>query len=517
MCGTVSMVRCLNVDRFRPGTILKPPLLGNVRGCASCPCWGVSNRWGTRQRGWSVRSRILATILTVAALGLVAAGSTAYLVGRQSVLVGIDDRLNEQVAAARLMALGPDDGGTSFDTTREALEQIVARLAPDRNSSSLGILDGRPAFVPGVAAAFDVPTDPAFIERMLRDVADGQVRLGTATTTLGDLRYIAAPVAIDDQRGVFVIAVDLRAELGEFTSAVGAYAAVALGVILIIGLIGWVVAGRLLAPIRRLRLAAEDITATERGARIPVVGHDDVSELTATVNDMLDRLDGAITSQRRLLDDVRHELKTPITIVRGHLELLDAHDSAEVDSTRLLAIDELDRMSGLIDEIEVLAESRLMVTRRAAVHAGEISSEVFAKSRGIAGHAWKSSISATALVSVDRAKIVQAWLQLVDNAIKYSPAGSVIVIGSNDFEGAVEFWVQDSGPGIPPGAEQAIFDRHSRVHHDGTPGSGLGLSIVRSIVTAHAGRVAVASGPSGTRIGFVLPALQVSRPLPVTA
>jgi signal transduction histidine kinase len=477
----------------------------------------VSKRWGTRRSGWSVRRRILATILTVAALGLVAAGATAFLVGRQTLLVGIDQRLNEQVSEARRVALGADGQAAPYTTTRDALEQIVARLAPDRNSSTLGILDGRPAFVPGIAASFEMPTDPAFIQRMLTDAADGQVRLGTASTTVGDLRYIAAPVAVDDHRGVFVVAVDVRAELAELSAAAAAYAAVALGVILIIGLIGWVVAGRLLAPIRQLRLAAEDITATDRGVRIPVMGTDDVSDLTSTINDMLDRLDAALTSQRRLLDDVRHELKTPITIVRGHLELLDASDAGEVDSTRHLAIDELDRMSGLIDEIEVLAESRLMVTRRTAVHAGDIAAEVFAKSRGLRGHVWQSAISSTALVSVDRAKIVQAWLQLVDNAAKYSPEGSVIIIGSNDFEGAVEFWVQDSGPGIPAGAEQTIFDRHSRIHQDGSTGSGLGLAIVRSIVTAHAGRVAVASGRSGTRIGFVLPAQWVAHPAAVPA
>jgi signal transduction histidine kinase len=454
-----------------------------------------------------VRSRILATILMVAALGLVAAGGTAYLVGRQSVLVGIDQRLNEQVAAARLLALGATGDAAQFDTTREALERIVAQVVPDRHSSSLGILEGRPAFVPGVAAAFSVPTDPAFVDRVLGEVSDGSVRIGTATTDLGDLRYIAAPVAIDAERGVFVIAVDVRAELADFGSAMAAYIAVAAGVVVIIGLIGWVVAGRLLAPIRRLRLAAEDITATDRGVRIPVVGRDDVSALTATVNDMLDRLDAALTSQRRLLDDVRHELKTPITIVRGHLELLNAEDPAEVMSTRMIAIDELDRMSGLIDEIEVLAESRMLVTRRNAVHAGELTAEVFAKSRGIAGHQWKVTNTATSTVSVDRPKIVQAWLQLVDNAVKYSPAGSTIIIGSGDFEGAVEFWVQDSGPGIPPGAELTIFDRHARGETQGASGSGLGLSIVRSIVTAHAGRVAVASTAAGTRIGFVVPAV----------
>ena len=470
---------------------------GALRAAHACL---MSNRWGDRRTGWSVRSRILATILTVVTLGLIAAGATAYLVGRQSVLLGIDARLSEQIAAARLIAL-------EQDTTRDALESIVAQVAPDRNSGSLGILGGRPAFVPGVAASLAVPTDPAFIDRILAEVSDGTVRLGTVSTDRGDLRYIAVPVAIDEDRGVFVLVVDVGAELADFGAATWAYVAVAAGVIAVVGLIGWLVAGRLLAPLRRLRIAAEEITATERNTRIPVVGHDDVSALTATVNDMLDRLDSALTSQRRLLDDVRHELKTPITIVRGHVELMNPGDAADVEATRLIAIDELDRMSGLIDEIETLAESRMLVTRRATVHAAELAAEVVAKSRGIAGHTWRSAITSTAAVSVDRAKIVQAWLQLVDNAVKYSPAGSEILIGCVDYEGAVEFWVQDAGPGIPPGAEMRIFERHAREHEGAAAGSGLGLSIVRSIVTAHAGQVAVAAMPVGTRIGFVLPAL----------
>jgi signal transduction histidine kinase len=473
----------------------------------------MSDRWGDRRTGWSVRARILATILAVAALGLIAAGGTAFLVGRQTVLVGIDERLTQQVASARLVALGEGASGARFDTTADALEAIVAQVAPDRNSGSLGILDGRPAYVPGVATSLDVPTYPAIIDRILAEVADGSVRLGTMSTPEGDLRYVAAPVAIDSHRGVFVMAVDVGAELGDFVAATWAYLAVAAGVLAIIGLVGWLVAGRLLAPIRRLRLAAEEITGTDRATRIPVVGHDDVSELTATVNDMLDRLDGALTGQRRLLDDVRHELKTPITIVRGHVELMNPADPADVEATRAIAIDELDRMSGLIDEIETLAESRMLVTRRRTLHAAELAAEVFAKSRGISGHAWHSVITSTSTVSVDRGKIVQAWLQLVDNAVKYSPLGTTITIGCVDFENTVEFWVQDAGPGIPPGAELAIFERHTRVHDGEASGSGLGLSIVRSIVTAHAGRVAVASSDAGTRIGFVLPAV----PVPATA
>jgi hypothetical protein len=142
----------------------------------------MSDRWGDRRTGWSVRARILTTILAIAALGLIAAGGTAFLVGRQTVLVGIDERLTEQVASARLVALGEGSSGARFDTTADALEAIVAQVAPDRNSGSLGILDGRPAYVPGVTSALDVPTYPAIIDRILGEVADGSVRLGTMST-----------------------------------------------------------------------------------------------------------------------------------------------------------------------------------------------------------------------------------------------------------------------------------------------------------------------------------------------
>src|SRR5690606_8460106 len=124
-----------------------------------------------------------------------------------------------------------------------------------------------------------------------------------------------------------------------------------------IALVGWFVAGRLLRPLRAVRDAASRITATDLSERIPVTGRDDVPDLTRTVNDMLDRLESATSAQQRLLDDVRHELQTPITIVRGHLELLDPGDEDEVASVRTLALDELDRMAGLVDAVGSLAET----------------------------------------------------------------------------------------------------------------------------------------------------------------
>jgi two-component system OmpR family sensor kinase len=352
---------------------------------------------------------------------------------------------------------------------------------------------------------------------VLAEVSDGTVRIGTAATELGELRYIAAPVAIDDERGVFVLAVDLRAELAAFNGAFGIYMLVAAGALAIIGLVGFATVGRLLAPIRRLRIAAEEITATQRATRIPVVGRDDVSELTETVNGMLDRLDSALTNQRRLLDDVQHELKTPITIVRGHLELLDPTDPADTEATRAIAIDELDRMSGLIDEIGTLAESRMLVMRRDGIASAELTAEVLAKAHGIPGHDWRQGGAAASQVSVDRQKIVQAWLQLADNAAKYSPAGSPIFIGSTALQGEVEFWVRVGGPGIPAGAEERILERFGRADTTGVSGSGLGLSIVQSIVRAHGGRMIVASSVNGSRVGFALPLVRERARIAVSA
>src|SRR5690606_18287858 len=131
------------------------------------------------------------------------------------------------------------------------------------------------------------------------------------------------------------------AELDEITTAFRTYTWVAIATLAAVGLVGWFVAGRLLKPVRVLQETASRITASDLSERIPVTGNDDLSALTTTVNSMLDRIEESVDARRRLLDDVRHELKTPVTIVRGHLELLDVADPQDVSSTRDLLIDEL--------------------------------------------------------------------------------------------------------------------------------------------------------------------------------
>src|SRR5699024_2917573 len=133
------------------------------------------------------------------------------------------------------------------------------------------------------------------------------------------------------------------------------YALVAAAALVVLAAVAWVLAGRLLRPVRALREAAEQISDTDLSRRIPVTGTDDLSELTRTVNDMLARLETSFRSQRLLLDDAGHELRTPITIVRGHLEVMDPADPDDAAATRELALSELDRMHRLTDDLVLLA------------------------------------------------------------------------------------------------------------------------------------------------------------------
>lgn len=120
--------------------------------------------------------------------------------------------------------------------------------------------------------------------------------------------------------------------------------------------IGWAVAGRILAPVRPVRRAAAQLTEQDLTRRIPVQGRDDIALLAETFNAMLDRLERAFAAQRQFVDDAGHELRTPITIVRGHLELM-GDDPAEQAETIRLVTDELDRMSRIVEDLLLLAKA----------------------------------------------------------------------------------------------------------------------------------------------------------------
>ena len=209
-----------------------------------------------------------------------------------------------------------------------------------------------------------------------------QGELETPTETV---RYLAVPVKLtgDRPRGVFVVAASLSGERADVSEAVRLATLVLISVLLIASALAWVVAGRILAPLRTLDETARSISETDLTRRIPVSGNDEIAELARTFNAMVDRLDRAFASQRAFVSDASHELRTPITIVRGHLELL-GDDPEERRETIALVTDELDRMSRFVNDLLLLAKAeRQDFLRIEEVELGALTDELLEKATGL--------------------------------------------------------------------------------------------------------------------------------------
>jgi two-component system OmpR family sensor kinase len=258
-------------------------------------------------------------------------------------------------------------------------------------------------------------------------------------------------------------------------------------------------ADRILVPVREVRQTAQAISESDLSQRIDVRGHDEISELAATFNDMLDRLEAAFATQRRFIDDAGHELRTPITVIQGHLDTL-GDDPQERARTLALLDDELGRVRRMVDDLITLARSeRPDFLRPGPVDLGDLTREVADKARGLGDRAWSVEQVADEPIWADGQRLTQALLQLCENAVRHTTAGQPIAIGSAVVGDEVTLWVRDNGPGVPMDEQARIFERFVR-GRDGrrrSEGSGLGLSIVSAIAEAHGGRPRLVSPPDG--------------------
>ena len=474
-----------------------------------------------RSRGSiSVRTRIVAAITVVAALGLLAVGLSVYFVERQRILEQVDSRLHANLESARfLIAGGPDapQDATPWASSSEALASIVQRMSPDDNTGVMGMADGVITVVPGVQLDLDLQFQGVFARHVQSLVRDGHPII--ATYAEGDVlwRYLAAPIRIEGSPEpadvTFVMVYDVEAELDEINAARRVFLIASAITILLIAATGTIVATKLLHPLRQMRETADRVSAQSLTERLPIVGNDDVADLSETMNDMLDRLDDALESQRRLLSDVGHELKTPLTIVRGHLEVMDADDARDAEETRLLVVDELDRMGRLVQDLAAAASLHGPApVQLVPVDTDDLLDQISRKATGIVGAEVTHGAGAHVVASLDPARITQAMLQLAQNAVTHG--GGRLEIGSDATDSAVEFWVRDFGPGVSDAEKPLVFDRFHRGRDaDGSSGSGLGLNIVQVIARAHGGSARVEDAPGGGA-RFVIRVPQRSTPLP---
>jgi signal transduction histidine kinase len=254
--------------------------------------------------------------------------------------------------------------------------------------------------------------------------------------------------------------------------------------------LAWLAAGRVLRPVRETTNLARKITDSDLSARIPDRGRSEVGELAVTFNRMLDRLEAAFAAQRMFLADVGHELRTPITVIQGNLDTMQAASCDDAE-TLAIAADELARMTRLVDDLMLLAEAeRPDFLRLAPADLGSLTRQLAAKAAALDDRPWVLAAAAPGHAVLDAQRITQAVMQLAANAVAHTPPGTVVELGSAITGGVAEFTVADRGPGIPAAQRRRIFDRFARLDSR-RGGTGLGLSIVAAIAAAHGGTVRV--------------------------
>ena len=265
------------------------------------------------------------------------------------------DQETAELAALQREGIDPETG-EGFTSVTRLLDTFLVRNVPDDDEMLVGYWGGRSVERTQHRYGADVLRSPSFRAAVDELLPAG----GTETVELprAGLSWVTVqPVRDRTTSGALIVVTFTDEERDELIRVMRTYAVVSLFLLLLIVGAAWLQAGRLLRPLRALRDGARDITATDLSRRLPEKGNDDITQLTATFNTMLGRLEEGFNSQRQFLDDAGHELRTPLTVLRGHLELVDHADPDEVAETRELLLDEIDRMSGLVDELILLAKS----------------------------------------------------------------------------------------------------------------------------------------------------------------
>lgn len=320
--------------------------------------------------------------------------------------------------------------------------------------------------------------------------------------------YYAMPIVIQGRtRGVFVTAHTTADEHGEVLAAMKTVIWVNLSILLLASFVAWWVSGHVLRALRTMTRTARSISETDLSQRIEVHSRGEMAEVANTFNGMMDRLQSAFTSQTNFINDISHELRTPITVIQGHLELM---GDAPEEQQEVMAIvnDEMGRMKRLISDLLLLAkvdQPDFIQPELIDLHA--FMAEIYQKAKVLAACDCQLDIRAAGQVYLDRQRITQALLNLVGNATRHTPADGSITLGAAIQSNHLRLWVKDTGVGIAPADQSRIFERFARSSSSQCfEGAGLGLSIVQAIVTACNGRIELNSQlGQGATFTLVLP------------
>ncbi|WP_369372430.1 sensor histidine kinase [Promicromonospora sp. Populi] len=303
------------------------------------------------------------------------------------------------------------------------------------------------------------------------------------------------------------------------------YSALALAVMFLLSIaVGWWVSGRALRPVEAITRTAQEIGATDLSRRIGATGpRDELRTLADTIDGMLDRLDRAFTAERRLIEDVSHELRNPVMVVQANVEAVlgnEQADRAQRAEATAAVLGATSRMSRLLEDLLATARFRSEAFTDREVDLAALAEGAVRENRAVAerrGVRIVERIHPGPVAYGDMNALARAVDNLLSNAVRLAPADSVITVGVGSRRGWAWVAVADEGPGVPPDARDRIFDRFYRGENgdgpgptagpEGRPGgSGLGLAIARQVAEGHDGHLLHTDhGPGGSTFTIWLP------------
>jgi two-component system, OmpR family, sensor histidine kinase MprB len=460
-------------------------------GARRAPSW-----WGDRP----LRVRLVAVAALAVAAALVGVVVVAYVAVRHELVGHVDGELRHQASELQQQAerqtqgfffgelqLTPDWG--------EPGGVVQAVLANGEVRSQ----QGQPVALPVTAADVAVANGERSAYFRTVSVSGLKVRMLTSRLVGGIAVQVALPLSgVGDQLSRIALAFLALAVSG-----------VAVAVLLV-----WWVSRRALTPVARLTSTAVEIARTrDLTHRIAETRRDELGQLAAAFNQMLDALQASIGAQRQLVADAGHELRTPLASLRTNVEVLHDVDRLPPEARREVIdgiVRQLEELTGLVGDVVELARGDEPATQFEEVSLDRLVSHAVQRARRHWPDLRFQLVATPILVRAAPGRLDRAVANLLDNAAKFSPPGAVVEVALFADGRLV---VRDHGPGVPPEALPHVFDRFYRADvARALPGSGLGLAIVKQVVDRHGGTVAIDNAPDGGAVAtLALP------PLPATS
>ena len=462
--------------------------------------------WLQRLTG-ETRTRILLLYTTSMLLVM----SAAVPLFRFFLFAAVDQRVQEDLREALADFKGDYDAAspTTDESLKAFIDDFLNEGLPEDDNFHIFILEGEfyrsvPRALPGV-----IRVDSELMNDWLKLREPTRYAVQFPDPEIGSILYKTEVLEIDGSfKGKFIVAHLTAGERTEALAGVYVFVRVATALVVFSLILAWFISHQLLQPVRYLAETAQGINESNLSQRLEVQGAGELATLARTFNAMMDRVQSAFDSQRNFVNDASHELRTPITIIQGHLELMDDDPEAQKE-TLAVVMDELDRMGRFVNDLVLLAKAdRPDFLQSETIDLASFTETVFSKVTTLAERNWQLAGTGQGKFVADPQQLTGALVNLAQNATQHTQSTDTIELGSTLSQGQVRFWVCDTGEGIAPADQQRIFERFARSanSHRRSEGAGLGLAIVSAIAEAHKGHVELTSQlGAGSTFSLILP------------